>query len=1092
MICLRCGAAVAANKKFCGDCGAPLPWLCESCGSENPPDKRFCGDCGAARGLMAHTPPVSAGVPAPERRLLSVMFVDLVGSTAIGQRLDPEDLRETINAFHAHITSLVACFDGFIARHMGDGVLVYFGYPHADEADAERAIRTALTIVDAVQRLNTPAGPPGTLNVRIGIDTGLVVVGDLIGFGASREAAVVGDTPNLAARLQTAAEPGTVVISDATRLLVGSLFDCHGLTLPDLRGRRGPERAWVVRGENVIDSRYEALRRGQVSLVNRTEELELLLRRWEQTRAGEGRIVFLTGDPGIGKSRLVAALEQYAITGRHLCLRFFCSPHHLDTPLYPIIQHAERAAKFKRGDPPSVKWDKLDGVLPAEATIEDKALMADLLSIQHPDADILKTVTPQRRKSMAFSAILHELSVLAQRQPILLILEDMHWADPTTLELLNLLVESIQRFPVLLVITARPEVRVPWTSRPHVTVKPLSGLEDELAAQLIKQVAGGRELPRDVIERIIAHADSVPLFIEELTKTVLGRVQDGEHASIASLSADVVPPSLYSSLMARLDRLHVGKEVARTGAVIGREFSFELMQAVSELPAKRLEEALTELARAEIVVPHGEPPLATYTFRHALVQDAAYASLLREQRRGIHRRLAEVLQEDAAGEAPEPQVIAWHFAEGGMPDKSLDYYRKAAEHASGRFALAEIVHHLRNALRQLAHIPDSAERERLELALQLQLGRALIDHEGADSDSVRTTFERARVLCLTLNEVEMLPRVYDGLLVNYYFIRAQPEKINQYAREMVPFHRQIGEREAVFMQTRAESLANFLFGNFEAARDAMETLDPERDGPSVRMSTRDPTVAITVLLGLSLTILGKVDSGAATTRSAVERAESLGHAVSLNLGLRRACAEAMIQKDVRRVAEFADGLIALRSAYETYKGSWEGTFFHDWAQMCGRPDPGLWDRMQVFLHRLDATKNWAFLPLYLASTAELIGQSGDVATAATMLERAAEIVNLTGSRWCEAEIVRLQARYGARDAEQTIAFLHSSLAIARKQGAKLWELRTATDMAKLLCDLGDPGAARTVLVPVYGWFTEGSGTPDLTTARELLDAIGPA
>ena len=1079
MICPHCGAVVAANKRFCGDCGAPLPWQCGACGGENLPDKPFCVGCGAARGLMARTPPISAGVSAVERRLLSVMFVDLVGSTAIAQSLDLENLRETINAFHAHVTSMVACFDGFIARHMGDGVLVYFGYPHADEADAERAIRAGLTIIDAVQRLNTPAGPPGTLRVRVGIATGLVVVGDLIGFGSA---------PNLAAGLQSAAEPDTVVMCDATRLLVGSLFERRDLTLPDLKGCRGVERAWVVLGESVIDSRHDALRRGQVTLVNRTEELELLLRRWEQARGGGGRVVLLTGEPGIGKSRLVAALEQYAATGRHLCLRFLCSPHHLDTPLYPIIQHTERAAKFQRGDSPAVKWNKLGGMLPNDASSEDKALLAELLSIQHPDADFLKTMTPQHRKSMAFATILRQLDESARKQPILAILEDIHWADPTTLGLLDHVVEAIQRLPVLLVITARPEVNVPWASRPHVTVKLLSGLDDELAATLIKQTASGRELPRDVIERIIAHADSVPLFIEELTKTVLGRLQD-EHASIASLSADVVPPSLYSSLMARLDRLRVGKDVASTGAVIGREFSFELIQAVSGLPAKRLEEVLTELARAEIVVPHGEPPSASYTFRHALVQEAAYASLLREQRRAIHRRLAEVLEEDASGEAPEPQVIAWHFAEGGMPDKSLEYYRKAAEHATGRFALAEMVHHLRNALRQMAHVPDSAERQRRELALQLQLGRAVIDHEGADSDSVRATFERARELCLTLNEVEMLPRVYDGLLVNYYFIRSQPEKIIQYTRDMVPFHQRIGDRQALFMQRRAESLANFLFGNFEAARDAMESLDPERDGPNVMMSTRDPKVAISVLLGICLTILGKVDSGAATSRSAVERAESLGHAVSLNLGLRRACAQAMVQKDARRVAELADRLIALRAEYETYKGSWEGTFFHDWAQMCARPDPVLFDRMQVFLHRLDATKNWAVLPLYLASTAELCGQSGDVATAAVMLERAAEIVNLTGSRWCEAEIIRLHARYGARDAEHAVALLRSSLAIAREQGAKLWELRTAMDMAKLLRDHGDPSAARTVLTPVYGWFTEGLETADLAGARALLDEI---
>ena len=1098
MICPRCGAAVATNKKFCGDCGTPLPWQCRSCGSENLADKRFCGDCGAARGVVTHAPQAPATVPVPERRLLSVMVVDLVGSTVIGQRLDPESLRDAMTAFQAHITSLVACFNGFIARHMGDGVLVYFGYPQADETDTERAIRAALTIVDAVPRLNTAAGPPGTLSVRVGIDSGLVVVGDLIGFGSSREVAVTGDTPNLATRLQTAAEPGTVVISDATQLLVGSLFEYRELTLPNLKGRRTTERAWVVLGESGIDSRHQALRRGQLSLVNRTEELELLVRRWEQVKTGEGRIVLLTGEPGIGKSRLIAAMEQSAASTPHLCFRFLCSPHHLDTPLYPIIRHTERAAKFQRGDSPAAKWDKLASVLAAGASAADKAVLADLLSIRSSESDFLKTVTPQRRKAMTFALVLQQIERLARQQPTLAILEDMHWADPTTLELLDLLVDAVEELPLLLLITARPEVRPAWADRPYVTVRVLSGLDDRLAVSLIKQVAGGRELPADVIDRIITHADSVPLFIEELTKTVLSRPtgQKGEHASsMESLSADVVPTSLYSSLMARLDRLPAGKELARTGAVIGREFSFELMQAVSQLPAKGLQDALDELVQAEIIFAHGEPPLASYTFRHALVQDAAYASLLRGQRRAIHRRLAEVLETDTVGEAAEPQVIAWHFAEAGVPDRSIHYYKKAAERATGRFALAEMVHHLRNGLQQITYVPDSVDRQRRELALQLELGRALIDHEGADSEAVRTTFERALQLCLGLDEVESLPRVYDGLVVNYYFIRSQPEKIIQYTHDMNPVHQRTGDRQALFMQKRAESLANLLFGNFEASRKEMQSLvdmyDPEREGPNAGMSTRDPKVSISVLLGICLTILGHTDSGAAMSRSAIQHAETLDHAVSLNLALRRACAQAMLQKDVRRVTELADRMAALRAAYETYKGSWEGTFFHDWAQMCTRPDPVLSDRMQVFLHHLDTTKNWALLPLYMVATAELSGRSGDTATAAALLERAAEIVNITGARWCEAEIARLQARYSANDAEAAIVLLRASLATAREQGAKLWELRAATDMARLLHDRGDHDAAREVLAPVYGWFSAGTDTPDLVAARALLDEIGP-
>ena len=1096
MICPRCGAQVAPHRKFCGDCGTALPWLCRSCGSENPAAKRFCPDCGVARDATARPADSPTPVPLPERRLITVMFVDLVGSTSLGLRLDPEDLREAINSFHAHVTSLVACFQGFVALHMGDGVLVYFGYPQAHEADAERAVRAGLTIIDAVPRLNTAAGPPGTLKVRVGIATGIVIVGDLIGFGSAREANIVGDTPNLAARLQTAAEPGSLIISDATRLLVGNLFEYRELALTNLRGRPSPERAWEVLRESTFDSRYQALRRGRLALVDRTEEMEFLVHRWEQAKAGDGRVVLLTGEPGIGKSRLIEALAQ-CIGAPHQCVRFVCSPHHLDTPLYPITRHIETTAAIWRADSPAANFEKLSKMLPADSSAEDKALLADLLAIPLPASDAVETLTPQRRKIMTFDAVLRYIGSFTERGPTLMLLEDLHWADPTTLELLSLLVEAAQQLPLLLLITARPEMRPAWASRPHVTSRVLSGLEDRHATELIRQVTGVRQLPREVIDRIIAHADSVPLFIEELTKTVVSAAfEKGQDngSPIRPLSADVVPTSLYSSLISRLDRLAFGKEVARTASVIGREFSFHLLQTISPQSPKALEDALAELTRAEVIMAHGAPPTATYTFRHALVQDAAYASLLRDQRQATHRRLAEVLEADGSGESAEPQVLAWHFAEAAVPDRSVHYYQRAAERATGRFALAEMVHHLRNALRQIKLMTDSTERHRRELALQLDLGRALIDHEGANSDAVRVAFEAALQLCLALDEVELLPRVYDGLVVNYYYIRSQPDKILEYINKLDPVHRRIGDRRALFMRKRAECLAELLLGRFETVCERMQTLiemyDPEHDGPDAGMSTRDPKASIYVILGICHTILGRPESGAAMSSSAVEHAERLGHPVSLNLALRRACAQAMLQKDAPRVAELADRMAEVRSGYETYKGSWEGTFFHDWAHLCTRPDPVVFDRIRVFLYHLDAAKNWALLPLYIVSTAEVSAPSSDAGAIAELLDRAAEIIELTGSRWCEAEVVRLRARFCARDADESLAMLRLSLVTATEQGAKLWQLRAATDIAKLLRSRGDYDAACETLAPVYESFSEGAQIPDLIAARALLDELG--
>jgi class 3 adenylate cyclase/predicted ATPase len=1103
MRCPHCGAAVASGKKFCGDCGTALPWQCSSCGGENSADKRFCGDCGAARATLSDTSQpaaqAAAAASSPERRLMTVVFVDLVGSTALGERLDPEELRKVIAEFHDLTGSLITAFNGFIARYMGDGALVYFGYPQAHETDAERAVRAGLAIVDAITRLNTLAGPPGTLRVRVGIDSGLVVVGDQIGFGSSRETAVVGDVPNLAARLQTAAEAGTVVISEATRLLVGNLFDYRGLELSNLKGRRGVERAWVVLRESVIESRYEALRGAHLPLVNRTEELDLLLRRWDQAKTGEGRVILLSGEAGIGKSRLVAALEQHVSNMVGRPVRYLCSPHHLDTPLYPIIRQIERNAQLQRGESATSKWEKLASSL-AGASLDDQAVLADLLSIPCSASDGLKDVPPQRRKAMTFAAIVRHINDLAAQNPVLCILEDMHWADATTAELIDLLIESVKQLPVLLVVTARPEMRPTWAARPHVTVQLLGGLDDRLAAALIKQVAGGRDLPSDVVDRIIAHADCVPLFIEELTNTVLQRRQadngnTGEPSSPPGLlSADMVPRSLHSSLMARLDHLPLGKEVAQIGAVIGRDFSFDMMQTLTRLPARRLELALAELIQSGIIVAHGQTPFATYTFKHALVQDAAYASLLRERRRAIHLRLAEELEQDHAKEgAPEPHLIAWHFAEAGAPEKSIHYYRQAAEHATGHSALAEMVSHFRNGLSQVALLPESPERHRQELHLQLALGSALIDHKGSASEDVRTTFERARELCLALGEVKPLPRVYDGLVLNYHFTHSEPQRIVQYTSEIVDVCERTNDRQALLMARRAGALANLLLGRFEAAREDMQRIidmyELDRDGPQAGMSTRDPKVSTCTLLGICLTILGFPDTGAAVSLEGVEHAKTLNHPISLNLGLRRACVQGMLLKDTRMVLSLSQQLAELREAYETYKGSWEGTLFHDWAQHHGRPVSAHLEGMQALLRQLDTTKNWALLPFYMTSAAELKGLSGDVVAATALLQRAAELSSATGSQWCDAEIMRLQACF-APDPKEAHRLFRASLLKAKEQGAKLWELRAAVKLAELLRSQGDVGAARDVLKPIYDWFSEGWGTEDLVAARALLDELG--
>jgi class 3 adenylate cyclase/tetratricopeptide (TPR) repeat protein/energy-coupling factor transporter ATP-binding protein EcfA2 len=1027
------------------------------------------------------------------------MFADLVGSTALGARLDPEDLREVIAAYHGCVTGLVAKAGGFIARYMGDGVLVYFGYPQANEDDAERAIRAGLAIVDAVAHLNTLAGPPGTLSARVGIATGLVIVGDLIGSGPSLESAVVGETPNLAARLQAVADPGMVVIAEATRRLTGRLFEYRDLGPAKLKGLDASVHTWAVLGEAVIDSRFEALRPDQRALIGREEELALLLRRWDQVKNGEGRVVLLSGEPGIGKSRLIAALEQSLASAPPGRVRLVCSPHHQDTPLHPIIRQIKRAAGFQNDDSHVAQREKLRRMLGRSAPDLDVALLADLISIPGAGEELPETLTPRHRKEMTFAAILGHIGAFARRNPVLAVVEDIHWADPTTCELLETQVDSIERLPILLIVTTRPEVRLPWVARPQVTIQMLGGLHHRQAISVINEIVGEESLPADVIERIISHADGVPLFIEELTKTVLERgqvrFQSGGQSPAEPLSADMVPTSLQASLMARLDRLGAGKEAAQIGSVIGREFSFEMALALGSTSAERMQEALDRLVRAGLASARGEAPEVVYSFKHALVQDAAYASLLRDRRRELHLRLANALEKnEIGGITPEPQLIAWHFGEAGVPEKSIDYYLKASAQTTGRYAFAEMVSQLRKGLRQLEQVSASESKLRRELDLQVALGRALIDFRGSGSDEVRTAFERAYELCRALDDTDRLVAAFDGLVLNYHFARSDSAKMLAYAEELLDIGRRTENPLALVWARRSRFSAHMLQGRFEAARRDIQVVigmyESRRDIFEHRSMARDPRVSTYTALGICLTALGHLDAGGAMTLEAIRHAEAQKQAVSVIVGLRRACVRGMMLRDTQGVRALSDRLLLLNSEHETFVGARESAIFHGWAQLHARRDPGHLEHVQTAFDELEADKHWVLLPFFMTSVAEVVGNNGDQAAAMALLDRATALVQSTGEQWCEPEIIRLKARFGADNAEEASILLRASLSKAREQGAKLWELRAARDLAELLDGEGQREAAYELLAPVYGWFTEGLNTPDLVKARSLLAHLG--
>ena len=752
MECPNCRARVSERAKFCSQCGTALALSCLSCGSREVLGSKFCAKCGATLAGTRSVLPISkvaSGITPrtvlAERCHLTVMFCDLVGSTALSVHLDVEDFHEVIGAYQTRVAEIVTRFGGFVSRRVGDGVLVYFGYPNADEDDPEQAVRASLAVVEGIGSLETHE----PLQVRLGIATGLVVVGDL-GSGIENDSEVLGEGPNLAARLLALAEPNSIVIADSTRRLIGSIFGLEDLGFKDLKGFAEPQRAWRVLGENRFKSRFEALRSSGTPLVDRKEEIEILLRRWAQAKAGEGRVILFSGEAGIGKSRLTVALRSLLDEEPYTDLHYFCSPHHQDSALFPIINLLERAAGFGREDTPGVRLDKLEALMTeTSATKAEIALLADLLLLptgRYPTVER----NPRRRKEEIFEALQSQLTGLARKNPVLMIFEDLHWIDPTTKSCSICSSGAIDRLPVLLIATFRPEFIAPWADQPNVTMLTLNRLSRGDSEALVRQlVAKTVSLPRDLIGEIVERGDGVPLFLEEVTRTVVdaGPVRQSGSMSRPSRS---IPPTLHASLMARLDRIGpAAKEIAQIGAAIGREFSYELVADVAERPERELKETLGRLVEAGLLFQRGEPPRSSFLFKHGLLQDAAYSTLLRGPRRSLHARIATSIEEFFPEIAEsQPELVARHRTEAGLRKPATIYWQRAGELALRRSAGSEAVKHFSSALGILEELPDATERWQQELDLRLGLGTALIVARGFRSSGPEISRHYARAVTL--------------------------------------------------------------------------------------------------------------------------------------------------------------------------------------------------------------------------------------------------------------------------------------------------------------------------------------------------------
>jgi len=1034
-----------------------------------------------------------------ERRQLTVMFCDLVGSTALSSRLDPEDLREVISAYQSCVAGVISRHHGFVAKYMGDGVLVYFGYPRAHEDDAERAVRAALSIIDAVGRLDVQLTK---LQARVGIATGLVVVGDLIGEGSAQEQSVVGETPNLAARLQALAEPDAVVIAAGTRRLVGDLFEYRDLGAVEVKGIAGPVRAWQVLRPSAVASRFEALRGSALSrLVGRDEEIDLLMRRWARAQTGDGQVVLVSGESGIGKSRITAALEERVQAKPHFRQRYFCSPYRQHSALYPLIDQMARAARLAPVDPPAYKLEKLEALLArGSPPDEDIALIADLLSMPSSERHPMPNLSPQRKKERTLEALIRRLESLARRRPVLIIFEDAHWSDPTSRELLDLTVERVRNLPVLLLVTFRPEFQPPWTGEPNVTMLVLNRLDQHSRTALVRQIAGGKTLPDDVVAQIVERTDGVPLFIEELTKSVLEsgllREEEGRYALDGPLPPLAIPTSLHASLMARLDRLAPVRHVAQIGAAFGRWFRYTSIRAVCGLPEDELQASLARLVASELVFQNGTPPDAIYTFKHALVQDAAYTSLLRTTRQELHRRIAEAL-ESLSPELidSQPELFARHYTEAGLVEKSVFYLKKAGHKSVARAAIVEAAAHFQKGLDQLALLPNRPERQRQELEFCSALSAALRAAKGQGAPETGHAYARARVLWERLGSPSEFLQIPYGQS-RYYAHRGELDLAQRLDEDLLYLGRQRNDTAGLVLGHLSSGVNLMFAGRFAASRSHLETALARYDRishrPLILHTGAHPHVFAQAYLGNALLCLGFPDQALALSNANIPEATRLAHPPSLAGALAIGARLLSLLGDDAALDDWVKQLVTVATEQGFPHWRAQGEIYRGWLEIKnGDVAEGMsLLRSGSAVYRARGVE--LLVPHYndlLAATCKIAGQ---VEEGLTLLDDALQIVERTGERWLAAELNRHKGQLLLRQGHtQTAEALYrKALSIAEEQEAKLWELRAAASLARLWREQGRRAEARDLLAPIYGWFTEGFGTPDLKEVKALLDELG--
>jgi len=1090
---------ITAQRLAVDEQGAVLVWV---------------GEAGTPPALQEDIPPLPGESPAPERRppeaerrQLTVLFCDLVDSTVLAGQFDPEELREVVRAYQETCAKVIARFEGHIAQYLGDGLLVYFGYPLAHEDDAQRAVRAGLGMIEALGQLATRLEQERGVHLaaRLGIHTGLVVVGE-VGGGTRQEQLALGETPNVAARLQGIATPNTLVISAATFQLLGGFFACQPFGTPLLKGLAQPLAVYRVLYESMARSRLEAASRtGWTPLVGREQEIGVLRERWAQVTEGFGQVVLLSGEAGIGKSRLVQVLtEQVAAEPRAWLTPCQCSPYYRNTALYPMIDLLERVVlRFDREESPQQKVGKLEGFmvqygLPLAETVP---LLTTLLSLPLPADYAPLTVSPEQQKQQTLHALLTILLRIAAQQPLLFIMEDLHWVDPTTLELLSLLVDQGPTARILALWTFRPDFSPPWTGRSHLTQVTLHRLPRQQATEMTDRVAHGKTLPPEVVEQVVAKTDGVPLFVEELTKMVLEsdllQEREGRYELTGPLPPLAIPTTLHDSLMARLDRLATVKGLAQLGATLGREFAYALLQAVSPWDESTLRRGLQQLVEAEFLYQQGLPPQATYMFKHALIQDAAYQSLLRSTRQQYHQRIAQVLEAQFPESVmTEPELLAYHYAEAGLLAQALPYWQHAGQRASERSAHLEAIAHLTKGLEVLNTLPETPERTQHELDFQITLGPAVMVTRGYGDPQVRRIYDRARELCAQVGETpQRFPTLW-GLWL-FYTMRGELQTARALGEQLLALAERVHDPLLLVQACHALGPTLFWLGDLVPAQELLAQgiahYTAQQHRASLRYGGHDPGWCCRSYAAWTLCVRGYPDQALHQEQEALRLTQELAHLFTLNAALEGAARLYQVRREGQAAQAQAEAAMNISREHGFTSTVALDQILWGWALAAqGQGEAGI-TQMREGLAVLETSGIELYRAYQLMHFAEVYGTVGQAEEGLRVLAQARAAIPHREGRFYEAELSRIEGELllavSPEKQNEAETCFQQAVDIARRQQAKLLELRAAMTLARLWQRQGKRTEAYELLAPIYGWFTEGFDTADLQQAKALLEEL---